>query len=282
MIRHVALAALVAWGAWQFASQIDLVEVYATVTSASGNQLLRDLTVTDFEVLEDGRPQQVTVFAAGEFPLSVSLVVDRSFSMTGSRLALARSAGHVFLGALRPDDRAMIIGIGSRVETLAPLSGDRTAQHQALNGLEPWGSTALHDAIIEAIAGIQSATGRRALVLLSDGDDRYSRRSVEAVLATARESDVLVYPVALGPEMPPLFGQLAQLTGGRAFHVRRAERLATTLRTIADELRHQYLLGFVPTRRSVSGPRVWRTLEVRVARPGTSVRARQGYFGGER
>jgi len=282
MIRRVVLAAAMAWIPWQFASQVDLVEVYATVTSGRGDQLLRDLTVGDFEVLEDGQPRQVTVFAAGEFPLSVALVVDRSFSMSGSRLALARSAGHVFLGALRPDDRAMVIGIGSRIETLAPLSSDRAAQHQALNGLEPWGSTALYDAIIEALAGIQSANGRRALVLLSDGDDRYSERSAEAVLASARESDVLVYPVALGAGMPPLFGELAQLSGGRAFHVRRADGLATTLKAIADELRHQYLLGFVPPRASLSGPRAWRLLEVRVTRPGASVRARQGYFGGER
>jgi Ca-activated chloride channel family protein len=193
---------------------------------------------------------------------------------------MARSAGHVFLGALRPADRAAVVAIGSTVETVAPLSADRPAQHAALTSVTAWGTTALHDAILVSIDAVQPASGRRALVLLSDGDDRYSEHAPEAVLARARETDVLVYPVALGDAMPPLFGQLAGLTGGRAFHVRRPAALSPTLQAIADELRGQYLLGYVPTPSEPDAEREWRSIDVCVKREGLRVRARKGYFGG--
>ena len=84
----------------------------------------------DFDVLEDGKPQTVSVFSAGDFPLSVAVALDRSFSMAGPRLAMARSAARVFLGELRAQDEAAILAIGSRVETVAPLSTDRAAQYR--------------------------------------------------------------------------------------------------------------------------------------------------------
>ncbi len=282
MIRPLAAGLALALVAGQFATDVDLVEVYATVTAARGGAPIGDLQASDFEVRDDGVLRPVTVFAAGEFPLSAALALDRSFSMAGRRLALARSAAHVFLGALRPADRALLIAIGGRTETLAPLSTDRRAQHAALERLTAWGTTPLHDAIIEAIDRIQPADGRRALVILSDGDDRYSAQPAGAVVARARASDVLIYPIALGEREPVLFDWLASITGGRAFHLRRPEALAPTLSAIADELRHQYLLGYVPEPAGLTGPRAWRTIQVRVKRPDVVVRARTGYFGGAR
>jgi len=267
----------------QFRSDVDLVEVYVTVTAARGGRPAPVLGQGDFEVLEDGRPRQIEVFAAGGFPLSVALAIDRSFSMAGTPLAMAKSAGHVFLGALRPADRAAIVAIGSKVETLAPLSADRSSQHAALGTLTAWGTTSLYDAVIASIDTIQPASGRRALVLLSDGDDRYSEHSFDEVVDHARETDVLVYPVALGDRMPALFGQLAALTGGRAFQVQQARDLAPTLEAIAAELRGQYLLGYAPAPVAPGTPRTWRAIDVRVKREGLQVRARRGYFvGGEK
>lgn len=280
MTRAVAAALLLLALGPQFRSRVDLVEVYVTVTAVGEGQPAPVLGPDDFEVLEDGRPRRVEVFAAGDFPLSVALAIDRSFSMAGAPLAMAKSAGHVFLGALRPADRAALVAIGSKVETLAPLAADRPAQHAALAGLTAWGTTSLHDAIIAAIDSIQPASGRRALVLLSDGDDRYSEHTAEAVLLHARERDVLVYPVALGDRMPELFGQLAAVTGGRAFHVRQARALAPALEAIATELRGQYLLGYAPDPVAPGASRVWRSIEVRVKREGLVVRARRGYFAG--
>lgn len=259
----------------QFATAVDLVEVYASVSSADGVPV-EHLTRDDFVVREGGVAQPITVFAAGESDLSIALALDRSWSMAGERLAVAKSAAHTFLGALRPTDEAMLIGVGNRAETLSPLSKDRQSTHQVVAGLEPWGATALHDAIITAIDAIEPARGRRALVLLSDGKDRESVHGAQDVLERARRADVLIYPVAMAREMPPLFEQLARVTGGRAFLAKDLSKLAPAFDAIARELRQQYLLGFVPAA-APSNPG-WRPIEVEVKRQGVRVRARQGYF----
>lgn len=262
---------------WQFSSGVNLVEVYVTVTDAEG-RLITDLDRDDFRVLEDGTEQEVSTFVAGEFPLSVALALDRSWSMAGERLALAKSAAHTFLGALRPDDRAMLVAVGSQLEMIAGLETSLEAKHQALRTLDPWGSTSLHDAIVASIAFIEPVGGRRALVILSDGVDRYSRATASDVLTRAREADVLVYPVALGEARSELFAELAVLTGGRSFHLRDPRRLEPTFASIADELRHQYLLGYTPSRPIGSGEPEWRAIDVDVDRPGVRVRARDGYM----
>ena len=148
---------------------------------------------------------------------------------------------------------------------------------RALDAVQPWGTTGLYDAIIQSLDAIQTANGRRALVLLSDGTDRYSTASEQDALSRARRSDVMVSPIALGRTRPPLFAELAILTGGRSFQPRDASHLTTTMKTIASELRHQYLLGYAPSRPIVAGEEQWRTITVRVDRPGVTVRARDGY-----
>jgi len=278
MTRFFALAAVLALAAPQFTSSVNQVEIYASVTDAAGRPV-EGLRVEDFEVREDGAPQRITVFSDGDFPLSAAIAVDSSFSMTGERLAVAKSAARIFLGALRPEDQSMLMSIGGRVDVIAPLSADRDAQFRALDALRSWGTTSLHDAVIGAIDQLQPARGRRALIILSDGDDRYSRATPGDVLARARRADVMVYPVALGRRLPPLFTQLAALTGGRAFHERSTRRLPETLRAIANELRRQYLIGYAPARPPAAGDREsWRDIDVRVMRPRVTVRARDGYY----
>lgn len=271
-----ALAAIPALAAGQFTSGVNLVEVYAAVVDQEG-QPVTGLTQADFTVLEDGRPQTVSAFAEGDFPLSIALAIDRSFSMSGERLRVALSAARTFLGELRPEDRALILAVGSEIETVSPLSNDREAQYAALSALQPWGTTGLYDAIVEAIERIQPAHGRRALVLLSDGNERYSHATAADALARARQSDVMIYPIAIGESRPPVFAELATLTGGRSFHSREPRALQNTLREIAQELRHQYLLGYSPSKPIAGGQQEWRAITVRVARPNVTVRARDGY-----
>ncbi|MEO8521356.1 MAG: VWA domain-containing protein [Acidobacteriota bacterium] len=262
-------------GSAQFTSGVNLVEVYASATDAAG-QPVTTLKQEDFELRENGELQTISNFTSGEFPLSVAVALDRSFSMSGARLALAKSAARAFLGELRPEDQSAIVAIGSQVDMLTPLSTDRKAQYDALLALQPFGTTGLHDAVIQAIDQVQPARGRRALVLLSDGADRYSDASASQALEAARRSDVMVYPVALGADRPSLFAELATLTGGRSYHTRDAAALTTALRGIARELRRQYLLGYTPTR-GTAGAGEWRSITVRVKRPGVQVRARDGY-----
>lgn len=260
----------------QFTSGVNLVEVYASVTDERGEPV-PGLTADDFELRESGERQQISNFAAGDFPLSVALALDRSFSMSGRRLALAKAAARAFLGQLRPEDESMVVAIGSDVDILAPLSTNRAPQYDALMRLEPFGTTGLHDAIIQTIDNVQPARGRRALVLLSDGADRYSKAAASDALDRARRSDVMIFPVALGADRPPLFAELATLSGGRSAHPRDAASLTATLRAIASELRQQYLLGYTPSRPLVAGSAEWRSITVAVKRPGVHVRARDGY-----
>jgi Ca-activated chloride channel family protein len=261
----------------QFTSGVNLVEVYASVTDGRGEPQL-GLRADDFELRENGEPQQISNFAAGDFPLSVAVALDRSFSMSGARLGLAKAAARAFLGELRPQDQSMVVAVGSEVEILSPLSTDRAAQYAALAGLEPFGTTGLYDAIIQSIDYVQPARGRRALVLLSDGDDRYSKAAGSDALERVRRSDVMIFPVALGKDRPPLFAELATSSGGRSYHARDAASLTVTLRAIARELRQQYLLGYTPSRPLVAGSRDWRSITVIVKRPGMQVRARDGYL----
>ena len=261
----------------QFTSGVNLVEVYASVTDSTG-QPVPGLTQADFLLRENGELQTISNFAEGQFPLSVAVAIDRSFSMAGTRLALAKSAAHAFLQELRPEDEAMILAVGSDVEIVAPLSADRAASRAALDRLDAFGTTGLYDAIIRAIDEVQPGKGRRALVLLSDGNDRYSHASAADALDRARRGDVMIFPVAIGAERPPVFAELATLTGGRSSYAKDGAALANTLRAIAKELRQQYLLGYTPLRAPVAGSNEWRSIAVTVKKPNATVRARDGYF----
>lgn len=261
----------------QITSSVDGVEVYATVVDTAGSPV-RDLRREDFVLRENGERQEISTFATAEFPLSVAVAVDRSFSMAGERLAAARTAARRFLGALHAGDESMLIAVGSRTEVVADWSRDRQAQQEAIGRLDAFGTTGLHDAIIAAVDAVQPARGRRALVLLSDGSDRYSTASAAAALEKARASDVLIYPIAFGRTRPALFAELATLTGGRSSHVTDARRLPEVMQAIAAELHSQYLLGYSPSRPVVAGSGEWRSITVAVERPGARVRARDGYL----
>ena len=243
----------------------------------SAGKTLRGLQKNDFSIVEEGIPQEITAFVGGEFPASVALAIDRSFSMRGTPLTMAKTAGRAFIGTLKPDDRAMLISISGDVEVLAPLSADKGPVLQALETLDPWSSTSLYDAIIRSLDLLEHETGRRAIVILSDGEDRYSTASESAVIARARQSDVLMYPIAIGRLRPRFFAELAAVTGGRSFHIRDPKALTPTLQAIADDLRSQYLLGYSPAKPWAAEDAEWRDITVKVNRPGAVVRARSGY-----
>ncbi len=277
----LAFSPLAATAAGQFASGVSLVEVYASALDERGEPVT-GLSADDFIVEEDGRRQQVQTFAASDFPLSLAIAVDRSFSLSQARLTQVVYAVQRLLGELRDEDRVTLLAIGSEVETLTPLSADHRAAYDALIGLTPWGTTPLFDATTRAIERVQNASGRRALILVTDGDERYSASTAAEMVANARRHDVLVYPISLRPTSPLVLTELASVTGARASAVPRLDQLSAALSSIARELRQQYLLGYVP---SSAGPQpgieVWRTISVRVAQPGVRVRARDGYYAGK-
>ena len=151
------------------------MEVYATVTGEDG-RAVKGLSASDFVILENDVPQKITAFVDGDFPAAVALGIDRSFSMAGPPLTMARTAGRAFVGSLKPDDRAMLVSISGEVEVLAPLSTDKGPLLKALDALDAWSTTSLNDALIRALDLLEGETGRRAIVVLSDGEDRYSQR----------------------------------------------------------------------------------------------------------
>jgi Ca-activated chloride channel homolog len=262
----------------QFSSRVQLVEVYASVTDASGEPVT-GLQQSDFIVSENGQPQEITTFAAGEFPLTVALGVDRSWSMAGEKLANAKKATQGFLNLLRPADRSMVVAISNEADVIAPLSNDRPAQLRAVQQLDPWSTTSLHDAIVASLDRLDPEPGRQALIVFSDGMDRYSTAKPADVVMRARRSNALVYPIAFGKTRTPLMAELAVITGGRSFLLRDTRELEPTLATIARELRHQYLLGYTPSRAFTRGEAEWRSIRVtlRTPRAGVRVRARDGY-----
>jgi Ca-activated chloride channel family protein len=271
-----ALAGALAQAAPQFSSGVSVVEVYATVTDEKGNPI-KDLTAEDFQVLEDGIPQRLSAFSAGDFPLNVGLALDRSFSMAGKQLDATKRAAHAFVDVLRPEDRVRILTIGSTFE----LADTRTAQHAAIDEVDAWGTTALQDSIIQALDLIEAdgvARGRHALLVISDGTDRYSKSTPTDVLARARRANVIIYPIAIGRQRPELFSELASLTGGRSFHTRDGKSLPDAVRAIANELRFQYLLGYTPSRPLIGENGEWRSIVVKVSRESSRVRARDGYL----
>ena len=271
------LSAIPSAGRAQFASGVSLVEVYATVVDQRGGPA-GGLTADDFSVEEDGRPQRIEAFAAGDVPLSLAIAVDRSFSLSAARLNDAVTAIRRLLGELRAEDRVTLLALGSEVETLTPLSSDHRAAYDALGRLDPWGTTPLYDATLTALNAIQGAAGRRALILVSDGSDRYSTTSADAVIAEARRRDVLIYPVSLNRKPPPVFVELAAVSGGRSTIAPDARTLSSGLSSIANELRHQYLIGYAPPLDGGLGR--WRSIVVKVRKPGLRVRARDGYYAG--
>ena len=259
-----------------FSTRVNQVEVYATVTGADG-RAVKGLSREDFKIFEDGRPQDITAFVGGEFPAAVALAIDRSFSMKGAPLTMARTAGRAFIASLKPDDRAMLISISGAVEVLSPLATDKAPLLTALDAVDPWSTTSLYDALIRTIDLLEGETGRRAIVILSDGADRYSTATEADVMNRARRSDVLLYPIAIGKARPKVFAELATVTGGRSFHLRDPKALQPTLQSIAEDLRAQYLIGYAPADEATSDQDDWRSITVKVERPGVKVRARSGY-----
>lgn len=268
----LAAAGLTAGTAGQFASTTEVVEVYATVSDGKG-QPVSGLPATAFTVLEEGVEQPISVFTAGEAPLTIAIALDRSFSMTARGLDTARAGTRRLIDQLRASDRLMLLAIGGDVETLAGFDAPRQTARRALEGVSLWGSSPIGDVVGRALDSLEGERGRRAVVVWSDGQEREAQRSRGELLDQARRSDALIYPVATPSTDSPLLAQLAAVSGGRVFQARDREAARQAADGMARELRRQYVLGYAPP----PGAAGWRRIEVRVNRPDLRVRARQGY-----
>ena len=189
---------------FRFRSGVELINVTATVTDQSG-RFVPGLTQTDFLVYEDDRPVEISHFSAERVPVSLGIVLDTSGSMAGEKMMTARAAIERFLDQLlNADDEVFLYGFAGGVRLLQDWTTNRAAVSASLQGVWANGGTAMFDAVVGAVPKADSGRHRKkALLLISDGDDTNSRAGVSEVRAAVRETEVLVYAIGIdGADRP--------------------------------------------------------------------------------
>jgi VWFA-related protein len=263
----------------------DLVVLNITVTDKAG-QYTRGLQKSDFKIFEDGTEVQtnlITSFSLQEAPFAAVVLLDTSGSME-SRLALGRSAAIRFLDGLREEDVAAVFKFDTKVERVQDFSTGRDLAPVAY-GIRAKGMTTLNDAIIEATNALSDRTERRkAIVVLSDGLDTYSKATSGKALESALAIGASIYAVdmsATDGSGPPnsqsamVLRNFAEKTGGRFVKTPGGPALRDAFSNIADELGHQYTITYRPVNKARDGK--WRTLDVKLTNSDLIVRTRKGY-----
>jgi VWFA-related protein len=253
------------------------VSLSPIITDAGGHYV-RGLAKDEFSLLVDGRPQRIETFEEVNSPLSVVLVVDVSTSMT-VKIVKARKAALELLAALKPNDQAAVLTFSSKVVGFTDFSTDKSSARAALEKARVDGETALYDATGVALRRLKEASGRRAVVLFTDGEDNRSRMSVDRVIDLARASEACVFAVGQGvDEARPLvraLNRMAEETGGRTWFISTIDNISAVFREVVAELENQYFLTFTP---SDQRPGTWHQMVLRVTRPGLKVRARKSFL----
>jgi VWFA-related protein len=269
-----------------FGSDVGLVRLDVTVVSPDG-RFVTDLKEADFELLEDGKPQALTTFLREELPVSLVLLVDSSISVA-DRMPLARAATERFVGKLRPDDEVRLVSFNERVDVLADFTSDKEAVRAAVARISAGGATALYNALYATLRGRAPAWAdgrlrRRVIVLLSDGEDTASLVWEEQVVELVRRREATVHVVALRAESDAsnrsarILRLLSAESGGEVHHPASIRDLDDVYSRIGNELRSQYMVGYVSGNPAQDGR--WRTIELRVrGRKDLQVRHRAGYY----
>lgn len=268
--------------AFRVASQT--VAIYATVTDKEG-RLVSDLEQQHFQVLDNLKPQPITIFKSDVQPITVVVMLDTSGSMTLNLDRLKRAAEQ-FVLRLLPEDRARIGSFSDLIKIDPPtFSGNRDQLVRILHNDIRFGNpTFLWDAIDRSMDALALETGRRVVLIFTDGEDDKSRQvDFDHVLNRAQQEDFMIYAVGLQSSIPALnritrpdrrLRELAAQTGGGYFELREKDDLNSTFTRVADELHRQYVIGFdVPV---LDG--LVHKLDVQTKVPGMTVRARKSYL----
>ncbi len=254
--------------------EVNRVILWVTVTDKS-DHLVGDLTKDSFTVYEDGAPQTIRDFLLEDRPITMAIVLDSSGSMRDS-LPDVHQAAASFVETLRPQDKSLVIDFDDKVFLLQDLTGEQAQLKEAVNSTEALGSTALYDALHAAFRKLRGIEGRKAIVLLTDGDDTSSQFAYNRIVEEAKAQSVLLYAIGLGDVKKSVLKELSETTGGRAFFVTKAKDLAEVYKKVAEELRRQYYLSYSTTNKNWDGRFI--KLEVKSSNPDWTVRARRGYF----
>ena len=293
--------------------ETTLVNVPMSVTDRTG-RFVTGLTRTDFQVSEDGKPQEIASFSATEAPFNVALLIDTSRS-TRELLGTIRKAARSFVNQLQPQDRVLIVTFDERVHFLGDFTSDRRQLRRTINSVKSSYLTSIYDGISRTInEKLAPLKGRKAIVVFSDGVDTWSKQATnQGTLDLVARSGVLVYAVQYNsaniggsPTSPFLLPRrylsssfvsvqqerlrseferyriaseflraIADQSGARHLHAETIENSERAFALIADELRHQYTLEYYSTKEQRDGG--YRTITVQLKRDDLAVRARQGY-----
>ncbi len=274
----------------RFGSDVEVVNLSVSVAD-TGRRYVTDLDRRDFTILEDGVPQELSVFDQQQAPVSVSILIDCSLSMQPN-MAMVQGAALRLVRALRPVDSAQIVRFNHRHAVVQDFTSDQALLEAGIRSIQPEGATGLYNAVYLTLRDLARQRNadlrRRAVVLLSDGADTTSLLSDDQVLDAARRAEVTVYAVGLGianpsPAMATETGRarhfltaLTSETGGQPYFPRALAELDGVYDRIARELSTQYSLGYVSSNASRDGK--WRRVVVHSGRGGLLLRHRAGYF----
>ena len=273
---------------------VGLVNLYALVHDKSG-KYVPDLSKQDFRVLENGKPQVIRRFTTERKPLRVGIVLDVSASMKGRRIERARSAALEFLDVLEPGDEGMVVTFCDGPYVAQGITSGRNALAAAIQATTARGGTALYDGVYRSAKELQGFDGRRVMVLLSDGRDEAvnglepgSLHTLDEALIQALHSEVMIFVIGLGNDLDEeldfyrrrtvgsILRRFADETGGKALLGTSSGELRKAFKSVADDLRNQYLLAYVSADNTRDGK--WR--EIQVLTPGRKleVLTRKGYY----
>jgi Ca-activated chloride channel family protein len=275
-----------------FKGGVDLVNVTATVTDGDG-RFIGGLTPQDFVVYDDGKPQEIVTFSRERVPISLGMLLDVSGSMTEDRMTTARAAINRFVFDLLSSDDELFLGeFAARLRMLQTWTRDRQTFSRALDRARKGstGSMAFGTSVFDSVfTSLQLASEgvhqKKAILILSDGKDNSSRRTVQQVQRGIRNSEVLVYALGVDGGDDGLWGEdgvdsralrkLTDDTGGRTEVVKGFKNLEKATARLAEELNQQYQIGYAaPPARDGR----WHEIKVEVRKRGAKVRARAGYF----
>jgi Ca-activated chloride channel homolog len=256
---------------------VDVVQVTVTVGDGHG-KFVRGIPRSSFRVAEDGRPQSISYFASEDVPLELVVAIDISGSM-GLSMPKLKTAVKEFLTTVPAQHQVTLLGFNDTVFTLTRKATDPADRVKAVDRLAPWGSTALYDVILRGIDLLGRQTGRKALVVFTDGEDQGSHATIADVERKLQSSDLTLYMIGQGrgltlESLKKVMERLAVPSGGRAFFTENADALHDAFADLLDELSNQYLLGYASSNSKRDD--TWRRIKVEVDGH-DDVRARQGY-----
>ena len=265
-----------------YAVQVNRVVVYATAYSNKGERhYALDLKKEDLVLEEDGVKQKIVDFYVEKRPVTLAVILDSSGSMQPA-MDKVHNAASRFVDTLALEDKALVIDFDEKVYLLQDLTNDKDQLRRAITSTNALGGTALYDALYASFRRLRGIEGRKAIILLTDGDDTSSKFSFKRVLDEAKISDIIIFPIGLGTtvldiDLRRILKTLAEETGGRASFPSKVEDLEAVYKDISEELKSQYYITYEPSNTVWDGR--WRKIKMYGA-PGKDldVRTRSGYY----